>query len=85
MRIILGIIIMIIGVLIVMKSEWMLRNLGSIGFFDRHLGSEGGSRLGYKLIGMIMFFVGLMIMTNMIGGFLEWLLSPLLKYSRPQG
>jgi hypothetical protein len=83
MRIIIGIIIMAVGVIIVLKSEWMLRNFGPIGFFERHLGSDGGSRLGYKLVGMTIFFIGLLIMTNMIGGFLGWLLSPLLRYSQP--
>lgn len=75
---------MVIGVAIVIKSEWMLNNFGSIGFFERYLGSSGGSRLGYKLTGMLFFFIGLLIMTNMIGGFMQWMLSPLLKYSQPR-
>ena len=83
-HIILGIIITAIGVLIVIKSEAMLNTFGSIGFFERHLGVEGGSRLGYKLIGLLTIFVGILIMTNMIGGFLTWVLSPLLKYSNPR-
>lgn len=74
---------MVIGAVIVIKSEWMLNNFGRIGFFDRHLGSEGGSRLGYKLVGLIIFFIGLMIMIDLIGGFMAWMLSPLLKYSQP--
>lgn len=82
MQFILGIIIMAIGMIIVIKSEWMLNNFGRIAFFEAKLGSEGGSRLGYKLVGIIFFFVGLLIMTNMIGGFLTWALSPLLKYSQ---
>jgi hypothetical protein len=82
MHFILGIIIMAIGVIIVIKSEWMLNNFGRIAFFEAKLGSEGGSRLGYKLVGMIFFFIGLLIMTNMIGGFMTWMLSPLLKYSQ---
>jgi hypothetical protein len=83
MRFILGIIIMAIGAAVVLKAEWMLRNFGSIGFFERHLGSGGGSRLGYKLVGMLMFFIGLLIMTGMIGGFVSWMLSPLTKYKIP--
>ncbi len=84
MHIIIGTIIMAIGVIVVIKSEWMLNNFGSIGFFERYLGSSGGTRLGYKLTGMLFFFIGLLIMTNMIGGFMQWMLSPLLKYSQPR-
>ena len=80
---ILGAIIMVIGALIVIKSESILNTFGSIGFFERHLGTEGGSRLGYKLIGILTFFIGVLIMTNMIGGFMTWMLSPLLKYNTP--
>lgn len=85
MRIIIGIIIFVIGALVVMKSESILRSFGSIGFFERHLGSEGGSRLGYKLIGIFISFIGLLIATNMIGGFIMWFLGPLVKYMGPTG
>ncbi|MBU1349806.1 MAG: hypothetical protein ABII99_01440 [Patescibacteria group bacterium] len=80
MNIIFGIIITIIGALIVIKSEAFLRFFGRINFFEKHFGTAGGSRLGYKIIGIIACFIGMLIMTNMIGGFLEWILSPLLKY-----
>ena len=79
---ILGLIIMVIGASMAIKSELMLNTFGSIGFFERHLGVEGGSRLGYKLIGFLTIFIGVLIMTNMIGGFLTWVLSPLLKYKQ---
>lgn len=85
MHIILGFIAIIIGALIVIKSEALLNSFGRIGFFEKHLGTEGGSRLGYKLIGIFVIFIGILIMTNMIGGFLSWILSPLLKYGRPTG
>lgn len=85
MHIILGFIAIIIGALIVIKSEALLNAFGRIGFFEKHLGTEGGSRLGYKLIGIFVIFIGILIMTNMIGGFLTWVLSPILKYSNPKG
>ena len=79
MSIIYGIIIIFIGAMLVIKSEWMLNNFGRVNFFEKYLGAEGGSRLGYKLLGLLVFFIGLLIMTNMIGGFLQWMLSPLTK------
>jgi hypothetical protein len=77
-----GALIIAFGFLIVAKSEWMLNNFGRIGWFDQHLGLEGGTRLGYKLIGMLVIFIGFLVITNMFGGFMEWLVSPLTKYNR---
>lgn len=80
MHIIIGLAIVAVGVVVVAKSEWLLNNFGYIAFFEEHLGTEGGSRLGYKLIGMVVIFIGTMIMTDMIGSLLTWILSPLLQY-----
>ncbi len=83
MNILLGIIIIAIGALIVVKSEWMLNNFGRIPFFEKYLGVEGGSRLGYKMAGLAAIFIGSLIMTGLIGGLLNWVFSPLLKFSTP--
>ncbi|MFH1481994.1 MAG: hypothetical protein ABIE46_00560, partial [Patescibacteria group bacterium] len=72
MNILIGFIIIAVGLLIVLKAEWLLQNFGRIDFFEKHLGSNGGSRLGYKLTGILAIFFGTLIMTDMIGGFLEW-------------
>lgn len=76
----LGLIILTVGVAIVAKSEWLINNFGRIGFFEQHLGTSGGSRLGYKLAGLIVVFVGFLVLTNMIGGFIMWATSPLTKF-----
>ena len=78
----LGTFIATVGFLVVWKSEWMLRNFGRIAFFDQHLGTEGGSRLGYKLIGMLAMFIGVLMMTGLIDAFMGWTLSPLMDLFR---
>lgn len=78
MHIILGLITMVIGALITVYSEYIFNTFGRIEFFDKYLGTEGGSRLGYKLLGVFVFFIGTLIMTNMIQGFIMWILSPIL-------
>lgn len=83
MNILLGLILIVVGFLMVLKTESLLRSFGRIAFFEKYLGVEGGSRLGYKLIGLLTIFIGALIMTGMIGGLLSWILSPLLKYSQP--
>lgn len=80
--IILGFIIAALGALIVVKSEAVYKVFGPISFFEKYLGAEGGSRLGWKLIGLIVFFIGLLMFTGMIDGFMNWLLSPLINAGR---
>jgi hypothetical protein len=72
------------GALITIKSEAVFSFFGRIEFFEEKLGTSGGSRLGYKLIGLLIFFLGILTMTGLITGFMEFVLSPLLKYSNPE-
>jgi hypothetical protein len=81
MNILIGLIITAVGVLIVAKSELLLSNFGRIAFFEQHLGTSGGSRLGYKLVGMLVIFIGVLVAVDLIGGFLEWITSPLTRYN----
>ena len=84
MNIFLGLILAAVGALITIKSEAMLNMFGRVGFFEKYLGTEGGSRLGYKLLGILLFFIGIMIATNVIGDFMSWILSPLINAGRQQ-
>lgn len=59
-----------IGVLLVLKSEWFFENFGSIAWAEEHLGTNGGSRLMYKFIGLALIFIGFMLITNLFEGFL---------------
>jgi hypothetical protein len=77
MKIIGGLILMALGTLIIIKTEFLLENFGRIAWFEEKLGSEGGSRLGYKLIGLIIIFFGLLLTTGMFNGFMTTTLSPL--------
>ncbi|HNV13012.1 MAG TPA: hypothetical protein PK686_04115 [bacterium] len=79
MKIIGGLIFIVIGTLIVIYTEWLLKNFGRINWFEQHLGAEGGSRMGYKLVGLIIIFIGLLMMTGMVDGFLNIILSPLTR------
>lgn len=72
-RIILGLIIVAIGALVTIKAEWMYQNFGSIPSADKYLGTEGGTRLAYKLIGILGCIVGFLIMTNLINAVLTLL------------
>lgn len=55
---------------LVIKSEWFLQNFGTNAWAEDKLGTSGGTRLMYKLLGIISIFLGFLAITNMIQGFL---------------
>lgn len=65
MKYTIGILAIIVGILFVIKSEWLVTNFGAIEWAEAHLGTSGGSRLMYKLIGIAMIIISVMIMTNL--------------------
>jgi hypothetical protein len=69
-RIIGGILIVLVGVTFVIKTEWFLQNFGQIAWAEQHLGFEGGSRLFYKLLGVTICIIGMLMATGMLGGLL---------------
>ena len=81
-QIISGLLLLAAGTFLVVKSEWFMNNFGRIAWFDLKLGAEGGSRLGYKLVGVAIIILGLILATGSGNAFMEWLLAPLLRYSR---
>jgi len=84
MFIFIGLIITTIGAFLVIKTEWFLNNFGRIAWFEDKLSSEGGSRLGYKLVGIIFLFVGIIVMTGSGNSLMAWVVSPLMKFSGPK-
>lgn len=69
MQYFIGVMIVVVGVLLVLKTEWFLENFGTIAWAEENLGTSGGSRLMYKFIGLIGVFIGFLLITNMFGGF----------------
>lgn len=70
LRVLGGLVLVGLGVIFVLKTEWFMQNIGPIDFFEEKLASSGGSRLGYKLVGLLLIFIGFLMMTGMIGGFM---------------
>jgi len=82
-HVILGMAITAGGVFMVMKTEWLVNNFGRIAWFEDKLGSEGGTRLGYKLIGILVLIIGIIVMTGSGQELMQWLVGPLVKYNQP--
>ncbi|MBI4437537.1 hypothetical protein HY631_01150 [Candidatus Uhrbacteria bacterium] len=68
-RIPLGLIIMVVGFLIVKKTEVFFSWFGEIPFAEKTFGT-GGSRFFYKLIGVLVVFIGIAVATNVISDIL---------------
>jgi len=78
LKVFIGLIITAIGFLLVIYSEWFLRNFGRVAWAEKYLGTEGGTRLFYKFLGLLGIFIGLLIITGLFSSFAEWILSPLI-------
>lgn len=71
MRIIIGIILVIAGFFLNWKTAPIVGFTGLSDWAEQHLGTEGGTRLMYKLIGIALIFFGMLAITNLHKGFLE--------------
>ncbi len=76
MSILIGSILTAAGVGLIWGTEWIIRNFGGIAWAEQHLGSDGGSRLFYKLIGFIFIIIGFATITGLFQPLLLGLLSP---------
>lgn len=60
---------LLLGVTLVLKTEIFLRTFGRIDWFEEHLANSGGSRAGYKIIGLMFVFFSLMALTGLFDSF----------------
>jgi hypothetical protein len=83
MQIIVGLIMVALGFSMVYFANWMYNNIGAVSFFEKYLGG-GGTRLGYKLIGMFVIFLGALSTFGLIDVFLLWVFDPIIKLMMPK-
>ena len=68
MRFFIGLIIIICGFCLVWQANWIVTTFGHIPWAEKHLGSEGGSRLMIKLIGILVIFIAMLYIFGFIEG-----------------
>ncbi|MFA6526317.1 MAG: hypothetical protein WCT26_02790 [Candidatus Buchananbacteria bacterium] len=78
MHIIIGIIVVAVGFAVVWRPRYFLDFLGRQDWVEK-IFSVNDQELAYKIIGMIIIFVGALIMTNLIYDLLGWFLSPVIN------
>lgn len=70
MRYIIGIIMVVAGVLLILKTEWFIQNFGTNAWAEEKFGYSGGTRLMYKLVGITFVFFGFLAITSLLNNFL---------------
>lgn len=65
-----GVLLVATGIGMIVKTEWIIQNFGTSAWAEEKLGTSGGSRLLYKLIGLVLILVGFLLVTNLFEGFL---------------
>lgn len=70
----------LVGSLLVMKTQWIYDFIGPIEWAEQHLGTEGGTRLFIKLIGVVMIFGVLLAATGLLGSIVRGIFGPFLRF-----
>lgn len=78
-RIIVGILGTALGIAMMMKTEWFLRMLGRNAWAEAKFGFEGGSRLLYKLIGLVIILITWFYAFNWLNGLFKFFLGGLFR------
>lgn len=81
MHIIIGAIVMTVGFFMVYRPRYFFDFLGRQAWVEK-IFSVNDQELAYKIIGMIVIFIGVLIMTNLIYDLLGWALSPIINAGR---
>lgn len=75
-KIIIGLIGIVIGFMAIWKSEWLLQNFGRIDWAEEKLGSDGGTRMFYKLFGLGLILLSFLFMFGFVEGILTAIFLP---------
>ena len=68
---IIGGILIIAGAIMIVKTDWMLRMFGRVAWAEAKLGVEGGTRIFYKLLGIVAIILAFMLMSGYVYTLLE--------------
>jgi len=80
-RILIGLIVIVVGFLMVYRPRYFLDFLGNQAWVEK-IFSVNDQELAYKIIGLVVIFVGILISTNLIYNLLGWALSPIINAGR---
>lgn len=70
MKYIVALIAIAVGIFLIIKTEWFIENFGTNAWAEEHMGTSGGTRLFYKLIGLAIIILAMMGVTGLLGNFI---------------
>ena len=73
-RILIGLLLAAAGLFMVLRTPSIEDFFGPVDWAERHL---GGTSMFYKLLGVLVCFIGFMVITNLWDAFLVVVLGPL--------
>lgn len=77
MRFFLGALGIALGTFLIIKTEWFIRNFGTNRWAEEHMGTSGGTRLMYKLVGLAFIIISVLAATGLLGGIILGIFTPL--------
>lgn len=72
MKWIISLVVIAVGCFMVIKTQWIYDFTGPIDWAEQHLGTEGGTRLFIKLLGVILILGVFLGVTGILG---NWILA----------
>lgn len=60
-----------VGMMLVIKTQWIYDFTGPNGWAEQHLGTSGGTSFLIKLIGLVMIFGAFLAVTGLLGSILH--------------
>ena len=57
----------VVGMFLIIKTEWFIENFGTNSWAEEHMGTSGGTRLFYKLVGLAMIVFAMLGVTGLLG------------------
>lgn len=76
MQYFIGVLGTVAGFMLIWKTSAVLSFTGQIDFAEKYLGTEGGTRLFIKIIGVVVIFIAWLYMFNLGGWILYRLFLP---------
>jgi len=68
MKYIIALLVIVFGTFLVIKTEWFIANFGTSAWAEEHMGTSGGTRLFYKLVGITIIIIAMLGITGLLGG-----------------
>jgi hypothetical protein len=77
MHFVIYLVLILVGATMVIKSEWIYSFIGPIDWAEEHLGTEGGTRILIKLLGVALILGTFLWITGFLQGIVLAIFRPL--------